>query len=113
MGLAKKRKYSEEFKLEAIRLLQNDPRPGATLARDLGVGRAMLYRWERELRMGKKRTRKVARPKKADGEALLADDNEVQRLRERVEQLEREKEILEQEKEILKKATAFFAKESR
>jgi transposase len=113
MGLAKKRKYSEEFRLEAIRLLRNDPRPGATLARDLGVSRPLLYRWERELRMGKKRTRKTTQPKKAAGQALVADDDEVKRLRERVEQLEREKEILEQEKEILKKATAFFAKESR
>jgi len=116
MVLARKRKHSREFKLEAIRLLENDPRPGAQLARDLGVTRAMLYRWQQELHMGKKKphTKKPAKPGAGTSAAAVVDEgDELERLRQRIQQLERENELLQQEKDILKKATAFFAKESR
>jgi transposase len=109
-----KRKHSAEFKLEAIRLLKGDPRTGAMLARELGIDRGMLYRWERELRMGKKKPHRKAKPDDPSKAASTSSDSEeLERLRERVKQLEHEKGILEEEKEILKKATAFFAKESR
>jgi transposase len=107
MPSIRRRRMSEEFKEEAVRLLETDPRPSAALARELGVERAMLYRWRRELRMGKKKKKKSAdvvdEPKtEKTTEELLAENKE---LRQRIERLE-------MEKAILKKATAFFAKES-
>ena len=47
--MAKERKsYTEEFKREAVRLMESSGRPVAQLARDLGINDNNLYRW-REL----------------------------------------------------------------
>jgi transposase len=40
-----RRKYSEEFKREAVRLMESSGKPIAELARDLGVNDNSLYRW--------------------------------------------------------------------
>lgn len=94
-----RRKFTKEFKIEAVRLTNQ---PGMTVvkaARDLGIRAKVLYRWRGELAEapveafpGKGRRR--------------ASDEELQRLR-------RENEQLRMEREILKKATAFFANQPR
>ena len=38
-------RHSKEFKLEAIRLMNEQERPIAEIARELGVKRTLLYRW--------------------------------------------------------------------
>ncbi len=42
-------KYTKEFKREAVRLLESKESTGTDLARELGVKREMLYRWQEEL----------------------------------------------------------------
>ena len=42
-------RYPKEFKLEAIRLLNEGEKPVAEIARELGVKRTLLYRWRDEL----------------------------------------------------------------
>ena len=37
--------YPREFKLEAVRLLQQGEKPAAQVAMALGVKRTLLYRW--------------------------------------------------------------------
>ena len=44
-----RRRFSREFKLGAIRLLKQGERSAAQLARELGVPRNRLYKWEAEL----------------------------------------------------------------
>ena len=100
MPKKKRKRYTAEFKAEAVRLLETDPRPGAEIAEDLGIDRGMLYRWQRQLGRRAQTVGSVA-------EALSPDEREeLRRLRKQVAQLE-------MDREILKKATAFFAKESK
>ncbi len=91
MGEARRR-FSREFKLEAVRLASAGDRSLSQVARELGIQPSLLSRWK------KRREHEEANPGAKDLEA------EVRRLR-------RELEVARQEREILKKATAYFAKE--
>jgi transposase len=100
MPRQKRKKYTREFKEEAVRLLEQDERSGDDIAKALGIDRGMLYRWRRELGLKPAPLGRVS-------EALSPDEREeLRRLRKEVAQLR-------MDKEILKKATAFFAKESK
>ena len=93
-----KRVYTAEFKAEAVRLLHTERAAGATLAavsRQLDVSPDQLRVWERQ--------------QVAQGAVPRATESEGEELR----RLRREVAVLRQEREFLKKATAFFAKESR
>jgi transposase len=94
----KRRKFTREFKLEAVRLSEDSELSGAEVARQLGIHRNLLYRWRKQFfEEGQE-----AFP----GQGKLRDsDDEVRRLR-------RELAELRQERDILKKAVKFFAKES-
>jgi transposase len=96
----RRKRYTAAFKEEAVQLLRTDPRPGREVARELGVQQAMLYRWQKELHGEPNAVSSVS-------EALSpGEKEELRRLRKEIEQLR-------MEREILKKATAFFAKESK
>lgn len=99
--MGERRVYTAEFKLEAIRLAQQPERTTAQVADELGIGRSTLTHWLREYQQkGGAAFPGHGRP------ALTPQEAEIQRLK-------RELEITRQERDILKKATAFFAKESR
>jgi transposase len=91
--------FSKEFKLEAVRLLESSDRPAAEVARQLGVRRNQLYKWQQELRRhGNEAFARAGRPATHDDELA---------------QLRRELERVKEERDILKKAVAFFARESK
>jgi transposase len=93
MARRRRRKFSPEFKAEAVRLVHSSEAPIATIAQQLGIGKATLCRWM-----------DAARP--APREPLTEDERvELRRLR-------RENLQLQMERDILKKATAFFARHS-
>jgi len=93
MARRRRRKFSPEFRAEAVRLVQSTDAPLATMAEQLGIGKGTLSRWL-----------EAARP--APREALAEDErSELARLR-------RENLQLKMERDILKKATAFFARQS-
>lgn len=89
-----RRKYSKEFKLEAVRLLEQGER--REVCASLGIGHATLYRWRAELQ-------------KEGAEAFRGQGNRT-KLEEENRQLRLENERLKLEQEILKKAAAYFAK---
>jgi transposase len=90
--------YTREFKLEAIRLMEQSDRPASEIAMQLGIRRNQLYKWKDAMKKtGDVPTARKGRPKKED-------QSEISKLR---QELERVKE----ENIILKKAAAFFAKE--
>jgi len=91
--------YSEEFRREAVRL--TEARPVTQVARELGIHPETLRGW-----------RRVARAHGAS-EPGTSTAGTVPSLEEENRRLRRENERLREEREILKKATAFFAKESR
>ena len=86
------RRFTKEFKEEAVRLVQTSGRTPREIARDLGIGLSTLLRW-----IGRSRNWRAADPATAAESDVTA---ELKRLR-------RENEILRQEREILKKAIAF------
>jgi transposase len=90
----KKRKYTQSFKQEAVKLVTEQGYPVSEAAQNLGIDRSMLGRWRRELSA------------EGVGERLSGPE------REELKQLRSEVKRLRMEREILKKAAAFFAKES-
>ena len=94
-----RRKYTREFKIEALRLITDEGLSFAKVARDLGVNETMLYRWRKEL----SEAPEEAFPGQGN---LKPQDEELRRLR-------RELEIVKQERDILKKAISVFSREPR
>jgi len=41
--------YSKEFKLEAIRLMNETDRPASQIAMELGIRRNQLYKWKEQM----------------------------------------------------------------
>ena len=91
----KRRKYSREFKLEAVRLWQTTEKSAREVEDDLGIARGLLYRWKGQL------TTKGADAFTGQGR-ISGSDEEMRRLK-------RELEIVKQERDILKKAVAIFS----
>lgn len=98
--MKKQGRYSKEFKLEAVRLLNSGDKPASALAMELGVKRTLLYRWRDQIT--KKRELAFSGPGRPKNDQL----SEVSRLRKEL------KEVTE-ERDILKKAAAYFAKNLR
>ncbi len=92
--------FSSEFKKEAVRLLEKGDKEGAQLARELGVRRNQLYKWQKEVHQYGKEAfpghGKRSASKQTDETSVLKA--ELTKLRE--------------ENEILKKAVLYFARES-
>lgn len=91
--------YTEEFRREAVRLVEAEPTRLAQIARELDVHPDSLRSWWR---------RAQRQP-----EGPLVPPTRVLTLEEENRALRRENERLKEERDILKKATAFFARESR
>jgi|PlaIllAssembly_1097288.scaffolds.fasta_scaffold413528_2 transposase len=94
-----RKKYTREFKVEAVRLITGQDMTIAQVSKDLGINAGLLGRWKKEFQMDASQ----AFPGKGH---LRPEEEELRRLR-------RENALLRQERDILKKATAFFAKESQ
>ena len=94
----KRRSFSEEFKLEAARLVREGKRSIASVARELDVYESSLGRWVKQY--------DIDEGQGPEGALTTAEREELRRLR-------RENRQLREDREILGKATAFFAKENR
>ena len=88
----RRRKFSPEFKAEAVRLVESSEAPLQTIAEQLGIGKGTLSRWSA-----------AVRPVPRDG---VSEDERSELARLRRENLQ-----LKMERDILKKAT-FFARQS-
>ena len=47
--MAERQRFTKAFKVEAIRLWKSSGRPAAAVARELGLRRNHLYKWQTEL----------------------------------------------------------------
>ncbi len=98
--MSTRKKYSKEFKLDAITLVLDQRYNRIEAARSLGVNSQMLGRWVQEFQAD------------GDGHAfrgngkLTLEQDEIRALKAQVKRLE-------MERDILKKATVFFAKETK
>ena len=97
--MTKRKQYSKEFKLDAVSLVTEQNYTQLEAAKRLEINANMLSRWVREL-------------SDTDGQAfrgngkLTPEQEENKRLRAEIKRLE-------MERDILKKATVFFAKETK
>jgi transposase len=89
-----RRKYSDEFKEESVKLAQRSGIPVSQTAKELGINAEMLRNWIRQFGAG------------PDGERRMspAEHSEMIRLR-------RELKRVTEERDILKKAVGIFTKE--
>lgn len=93
-----RRRFSREFKLEAVRLVKDRGVAVAQAARDLDVHENVLRKWVREA--------------KADPQRAFPGQGQVKPEQLEIDRLRREVAKLKAERDILKKAAAFFAREA-
>jgi transposase len=119
MRVSKYRRYSDEFRSDALQLLEHSDRSLTQVAKDIGVSVFSLRAWyNRDLMAKKSRKARQEDAARATSERRAVPQSK-QKLEQQNESLEREiqalrKQVasLEMDREILKKAAAFFAKES-
>ena len=95
----KRKVFTKEFKLEAVRLLERGEKPAAQLALELGVARNQLYKWQEQLKRAG-----ADRAFRGPGRKPLDEQSEIERLK-------RELKKVTEERDILKKAAAYFARD--
>ena len=95
MARRRRRKFSEEFKAETVRMVREGGESVTKIARDLDLTRSAVERWVQQA---------AEEEGRGSGKALTKGE------REELVELRRRVKRLEMEREILKKATAFFAK---
>lgn len=95
--MRERKKFTSEFKREAVRLMESSQKPSSEVARELGVRRNQLYKWKEQL------SRQGAQAFRGPGRRREAVDE--------VARLKRELAQVKEERDILKKAAAYFAKE--
>lgn len=106
-GRRPRREFTPEFKLEAVRLATSGEKSLRQVARELGVHESLLGSWKSQaLASGEVTDADSGKNGTHAAGKLTSQDEELRRLR-------RENSTLRQERDFLKKATAFFAKESR
>ena len=100
--LVPNRQYTDEFKVEAVRLSESIG--GSQAAKRLGIPDSSLWNWIRLSRAGKL---------KATGDSAVAVKRSVTEVEAENRRLRRELASTKLDLEIVKKAAAYFAKESR
>jgi transposase len=93
-----RRTFTSEFKVQAVKLLTEQGKSVAEVARDLDLSESLLRGWKQALA--------------AEGDRAFPGQGHLPALEEELRRLRAENKRLPMERDILKKATAFFARES-
>jgi transposase len=93
-----RRKFTREFKLEAVKLIKERGVSVAQASRDLGVHQTVLRAWVKDIA--------------ADPQQAFPGHGQMKPEQAEIARLKREVIKLKAERDILKKAAAYFAKES-
>jgi len=94
-----RRKYTQEFKLEAVQMVVSTGVSASEVARSLGIDAGILSRWVREY--------------KADSQHAFPGLGKLKEPDEEMRRLKKELADTKMERDILKKALAIFSKTSR
>ena len=97
--MGQRKTFTPEFKRDAVQLLEGGSRPASQIARELGIKRNQLYKWQTEL--------------KARGATAFPGSGMRKNRSDEVSRLKQELARITEERDILKKAAAYFAKELR
>jgi len=95
MKSKRRRSFTKEFKLEAVRLMLDAERTGVEVAQNLGIGVKQLYKWKQEYA--------------SQAQAAFPGHGKRTAHDEEVWQLKKKLARTVQERDILKKALAYFA----
>ena len=98
MSKRERRSFTQEYKAEVVDLVRNSGKSVGTICRELDLTETAVRRWVKQADVD-------------DGEGPAGALTTAER--KELGQLRRENRDLRMEREILKKATAFFAKESK
>ena len=93
------KRYTKEFKIQAVKLAEESDKPITQIARELGVRQNQIYKWKKEL--------------EANGEVAFPGTGKVADPDPEKTQLRKELAEAKEEIEILKKAAAYFARDIR
>lgn len=103
MQFRTRRKFSDEFKREAVKLSLSSPKTVAEIAAELGVTLNVLSRWRREWTMDKKDN-----PVKNEG-----PDKSIRQLEQENKRLQKKLDRAELELDILKKLEEYAIKRTQ
>jgi transposase len=95
----KRKKYDSTFKLEAIRLVNEEHRSVSEVERNLDISKGTLARWVRE--------------HKADPVELFPGKGRLKTTDEEIRRLKYELKRAREERDILKKALVYFAEDQK
>jgi len=95
-GRRAKRQFTDEFRAGAVRLVLEEGKTVAQVARDLGLTASSVSLWVRR-----------ARADRSGGKTGLTTEERAE-----LAALRKEMRVVRMERDILKKAVAFFAKEN-
>ena len=98
-GNKKRKSYEKQFKLDAVRLIVEEGRSVASVARDLGVNENSLHYWKRQF--------------ESDGKDSFPGHGNLKAEDEELRRLKRELEEVKEERDILKKALGYFSKHGK
>ena len=90
-----RRRFSREFKLEAVRLVATEGHSVSQVARDLGIRPEMLRRWRKQIQ--------------EDGAGAFPGLGRLKPQEEENRRIRRDLKRVRQERDILKKALAIFS----
>ncbi len=93
-----KRKFTPEFRTQAVKLVKEGGAPQAEIARQLGISEQTLATWMKQARKGNLK---------------LFTEGSVSEAQQELSRLKRELVEAKMETDILRKAMAYFAKGSR
>lgn len=97
--MAERRTFTNEFKRQAVELVTREGLSVAEAARRLGLSHSQLWNWKKK--------------SEESGASAFPSNGSQNALEEENQRLRAENARLQMERDILKKATAFFAKESK
>ncbi len=99
MSDKKYRTYTEEFKLEALRLLKSSGKSAQQIERELGITPGMLLKWQNRYQ--------IIEP---EGQAASLEPTDLEAAKREIRRLEKELMEVAEEREILKKVVNIFSR---
>lgn len=94
--MRKKKSYTDEFKLEALRLLESSGKPVSVIEQELGLSSGLLHHWRKRFKVN------------TNSNAL--DLSEIEQLKRELREAKRELSRVEMERDILKKTVEIFSR---
>lgn len=101
MGNRNNRKYTEEFKREALQLLAGSGKSAAQIERDLDITEGMLVKWRDRYQV-----------KQGEQNEARLEPSDLEAARREIHRLERELKEMAEEREILKKVVNIFSRKN-